>query len=200
MFYGTKLTSLTLPVTISSVSQINSLFLAGSPVTYIKFLGMNSQYMERNKSVFSAFGAKIDTITLESSDGKKYKVDANGLIFADMKVYVISIAISNNLTSNPLEGMYLDSERFISLVNDAYSDKPELIAGITRLNDDGVSRSDGLGNVANLDAAFDKAKNSGADFLLFHFSDHGEKRIGNNGGYIYLYNGSYTYDKLFSKF
>lgn len=32
----------------------------------------------------------------ESSDGKKYKVDSNGLVMLDARAYIISVAISNN--------------------------------------------------------------------------------------------------------
>ena len=105
--------------------------------------------MESHKTEFTSFGVPMETIVIESSDGKKYKVDNNGLVIssgsggsaskASRGVYVISVAISNNVAGVPLKGMYLDTGRFMALVNSAYSDSPQSILGVTRLNDEGTN-------------------------------------------------------------
>lgn len=138
-----------LPTSVNSASQVSKTFLAGSNVTLLKFLGMTAQEMESRKTEFTSFGVPMETIVIESSDGKKYKVDNNGLVIssgsggsaskASRGVYVISVAISDNVAGAPLKGMYLDTGRFINLVNAAYSDSPQSILGVTRLNDEGTN-------------------------------------------------------------
>ena len=191
---------MTLPPTISSPSQLNPNALAGSSIEYIKFLGMTSNYMESHRSEFSSFGADMSKMKFESSDGKKYKVDSTGLVILDAKVYIISVAISNNVSTNVLRGMYNDSTRFIDMVRRSYNDNPELIVGITRLNDNGTSGSDGLGTKDNLNSAFSRALAAGADFVIFHFSDHGNSKTSSGDGYLALYGSKYTYQELFDQF
>ena len=87
---------------------------------------MTSEYMESHRTEFSAFGGNASSLAIESSNGKRYKVDENGLIISPGSggsaapaaggVYIISVAISNNMSSKPLNGMYKDSNRFIDLV------------------------------------------------------------------------------------
>ena len=120
VFINSGVKSIVLPATITSVSQIDKSFLAGSLITHVKFMGMTSQYMEQHKTEFTTFGRNEDDMIFQSSNGKEYKVNNDGLISAEATVYIISVAIANS-RSNPLVGMYRDSQRFINLVNKAQS-------------------------------------------------------------------------------
>lgn len=169
--------------------------------------------MVAHKSDFSTFGSAVSTLTFESSDGNKYRVDDNGLIISvddtpdvpiapgSGKVYVISVAISDSLgrEQSLLRGIDNDTSRFLAMVDAAYADNPGLIAGVARLNDDDTKYSTGKGTLENVDKAFDDAKSKNVDFVIFHYSDHGERRTLSNDGFLYTYGGHYTYARLFSK-
>ena len=171
VFYNSGVTHLTLPATITSPSQVNARFLMGSSVVKLKFAGIPSSYMDDNRTEFSSFGGNVSSLIIESSDGKTYRVDMTGLVIpqpepsppsptivpAGNTVYIISVALANSIPGNELPGQDKDTARFVSLVQQAYADKPELILGIKRLNDENTSSKDGIGTSANLDAAFTEA-------------------------------------------
>lgn len=157
----------------------------------VKFMSMTSSYMVNHRTEFTPFGSAVSTLTIESSDGEKYRVDENGLVISTEpnpdpsvpsvstgKVYVISIAISDSLgdPDSRLIGMDRDTNRFLNLIDQAYADNPGLIVGIAKLNDDSTADKTGKGTPANINAAFDDAKLKGADFVIFHYSDHGQRR------------------------
>lgn len=103
--------------------------------------------------------------------------------------------------------MYKDSRRFIGLVDQVYEKigATDLIVGRSVMNDCGQENP--VGTKANINAAFDAAASSGADLLLFHFSDHGGGNYlkGPNDGKLIIYGqpkpGSkdyYYYNDLFA--
>lgn len=211
VFSGSGITSIVLPLSIQSTTQLNAQFLAGSSIHNVKFLSMTSNYMIQHKTEFTPFGSAISTLTIESSDGIKYNIDASGLIISTGgvipiapgtgKVYVISIAISDSLgdPDSKLIGMDRDTNRFLDLIDQAYADNPGLIVGTAKLNDDSTADKTGKGTPANINAAFDDAKLKGADFVIFHYSDHGQRRSQSADGYLCTYDGNYSYATLFSK-
>ena len=161
---------------------------------------MTTDYMLQHANEFTAFGANSEKLQLISSNGTPFKVTSSGLVILAHTAYVITVALSNTMPSNRLKGMYKDSSRFTALVNKAYADMPELVLGNISLNDVNTSNSTAVGNIANLKNALETAVASGADMLLFLFSDHG---LSNN---IILYDNnatgysSYAYGELFKYF
>lgn len=200
VFFGTKIASVACPQSIVSPSQISPFFLSGSNVRTMKFLGMTSSYMLQHASEFTSFGANMDKLQLISSDGVPFKVISSGIVVQMRTAYVITVALSNTSSNNPLKGMYKDSARFNALVDKAYAGMQELILGRIALNDQNTPNSDGIGNTANLEQAFNTAIASGAEVLLFLFSDHGRNQN------LMLYNNdatgntNYNYSTLFAKF
>lgn len=211
VFSGSGITSIVLPLSIQSTTQLNAQFLAGSQIHNVKFLSMTSNYMIQHKTEFTPFGSAISTLTIESSDGIKYNVDANGLIISTggvipvqpgvNRVYIISVAISDSLgdPESRLRGIDRDTSRFLNLIDQAYSDNPGLIVGISRLNDDNTTGKTGKGTYDNVNAAFEDAKSKNADFVIFHYSDHGGRRSNLSDGYLCTYDKNYSYATLFEK-
>ena len=211
--YGnTQMKTLTLASTISQLSQLNPQWLGGSSIASVKFNGMDSTYMEAHSAEFTSFGAP-NSIVFESSDGTQYKLNENGkgLRKNEFKAYLITVAISNNTPENILYGMFLDNSRFLSMVDSVYSgNRKSIIIGKKQLGDGNnwaaktanvkPAQNYPLATVASLDEAFDAAYKSGAEFLIFMFSDHGETTN------ICLYNSTgtgyakYTYDRLYKNF
>lgn len=200
VFFGTKIKSIICPASITSPSQISPFFLSGSMVEKITFLGMTTDYMLSHANEFTSFGANADTLQLISSNGMPFKITSNGLAISAYTAYVVTVALSRTVPANVLKGMYKDSARFTALVNKAYANTPELILGNIALNDAQTEGSTAIGNVANLKSSLETAAASGADMLLFLFSDHGSSNS------IALYNDdatghtNFSYGDLFTYF
>lgn len=176
IFSGTAITTLKLPTTITTLSQIPSDMLKGSSITTIYLNGFTDAYMKKNKDEFTQFGANTELVIFSKS-GKKYKTyppGKNGLRF-DAVYCIIETSIAAGLTT----GCSNNIKNFYNMVNAVYSsnDTTEITyetfldANYSSKIPSGLSRKDPTKeNVSN---AIKNALKSDYGLVIIYLMDHG---------------------------
>ncbi len=188
--YGTGITELVVPASITSLNQLNQNCFAGTRLQNVYFRGFSDAYMKANKDSFSRFGA-LANMNFYSSSGKKYSLKDNGYGLKTSITYVISIGIAKSGGAKELPKMYKDIGKICGKIGQAYPNASEDEIIYKKLGDGQLDGSGATMNATttNLDTCFDDAAGRDVDLLIFHFSDHG----GENG-YILLQDGSQYYN------
>ena len=121
---GTAVTEITLPATITSVSQIDENAFRGTSINYVVLAGFSDKYISENLSKFGRFGSS-SSITFVSSSGIETALNTNGKGLKGISTYVISIGIDHDGTDRgvgKLKGIHKDVETLYGMVKQAYAD------------------------------------------------------------------------------
>ena len=183
--HGTKVSSLVLPSTLENISKLDSMCFDGmTELCSVKFLGMNDEYMHSNSKKFNRFSCPHNYVVY-SSNGTRYELKSNGnglklngsdTLPADKvsNIQVVTVAHAGAWTTHPLNGMSDDIRRVCGMVDKA-TNGTSLDVTYQKFGDSGQTGVKAATS-QNVLAALDAAIEASPDLLVFHFSDHGDKR------------------------